>query len=158
MIRLDSVIPLVFLKMSIHIHGRTFTAARRTPFRQQKLKLWLMRPDLLTDVHRTGRLERSTAILWVWIEDMLSFTCKSWQGKECSDKSREMFIELRDKEGLQIVDEAGREFVSWCWSTFFADVSFKMDGQGHICFHQCGCGEVLRGLRKGSTAAQPLFP
>jgi hypothetical protein len=45
---------------------------------------------------------------------MLSFTCKSWQGKECSDKSREMFIELGDKEGLQIVDEAGREFVSWC--------------------------------------------
>ena len=36
-----------------------------------------------------------------------------------------------------------------------------MDGQGHICFHQCGCGEVLRGavrFRKGSTAAQPLFP
>ena len=29
----------------------------------------------------------------------------SWQGKECSDKARDMFLELGDKEGLQIVDE-----------------------------------------------------
>lgn len=29
----------------------------------------------------------------------------TWQGKECSDKARDMFLELGDKEGLQIVDE-----------------------------------------------------